>query len=57
MLEGPTAEELGAAYMRGDSERVDVIKRHLDRAVVAQNNRDLRGDRHHMVWVRMGVLE
>lgn len=57
MLEGPPARKLGTADMRGDNERVDAIKRHLDRTVAAQNNRDVRGDGRHMVWMRMDVLE
>ena len=55
MLGGPL--ESGAADVRGDNEHVDAIERHMDRTVVAQNNRDMRDNGHRVVWMRPDVLE
>ena len=49
--------ESRAADVRGGNEHTDVIERHMDKTVAAQNNRDMRYNGHHVVWIRMDVLE
>ena len=39
------------------NERIDAIEKCLDVEVAAQNGRGVRGDGHHMVWMRMDMLD
>lgn len=53
---GPPANILEDNVLVGN-EYIDAIEKRLDKAVAAQNGRGVRGDGHHMVWMRMDLMD
>ena len=43
--------------VRVGNAHIDSIEKRLDKAVAAQNGRNVRGDGHHMVWMRMDLMD